>query len=94
MKPSEALRRHRTEIRDIIEANHGHNARVFGSVAKGTDQEDSDLDLLIDGKPSLFDVGAMLYALEKQLGIKADVLTPDDLPPRFREQVLREAVPL
>ena len=41
MKPSEALRRHRTEIRDVIEVNHGHNARVFGSVAKGTDQEDS-----------------------------------------------------
>jgi predicted nucleotidyltransferase len=94
MKPSEVLKQHRAEIRHIIEANHGRNARVFGSVANGTDDEDSDLDLLIDGEPSLFDVGAMLYALEKQLGIKADVLTAEDIPQRFRDQVIREAVPL
>jgi len=94
MKPSEAIQQHREVILQIIEANHGRNARVFGSAAKGLDDEDSDLDLLIDGQPSLFDVGAMLYALEKQLGIKADVLTPADIPQQFRDQVLREAVPL
>lgn len=94
MKPSEAIQQHRETILQIIEANHGRNARIFGSAAKGLDDEDSDLDLLIDGEPSLFDIGAMLYALEKQLGIKADVLTPADIPQRFRDQVLREAIPL
>jgi len=86
MKPSEAIQQHRETILQIIEANHGRNARIFGSAAKGLDDEDSDLDLLIDGEPSLFEVGAMLYA--------SDVLTPADIPQRFRDQVLREAIPL
>jgi uncharacterized protein len=51
MKPSDALRKYRSEIRDIV-ARHGALApRVFGSAVYGTDTEESDLDLLVDPSP-------------------------------------------
>lgn len=96
MKPSEALQQHRAAIRRLVEAKHGRNVRVFGSVARGEDTENSDLDLLIDsdGPLSLFDIGEMLYDLEKMLAVKVEILTPADLPIQFRDRVLREALPI
>lgn len=93
MKPSEALRSHRAAIRSVVEAHHAHNARVFGSVIRGLDTEDSDLDLLIDATPetTLMDVAAIQVELERLLGIPVDVLTPGALPERFRSRVLAEA---
>ena len=64
--------------------------RVFGSALYGTDQEGSDLDLLVDALPgaTLFDLGGLQDELEMLLGIHVDLLTPADLPVAFREQVL------
>lgn len=69
------------------------NPRVFGSVLHGKDRDNSDLDLLVDPLPgaTLFDLGGLQLELENLLGIPVDVLTPGDLPARFREQVLTEA---
>ncbi|MEF8719480.1 MAG: nucleotidyltransferase domain-containing protein [Candidatus Accumulibacter necessarius] len=95
MKPSEALQRHRGEIRRIVEANDARNPRVFGSVVHGNDTEDSDLDLLvdpIDGKTSLISLLRIKRELEALLGVRTDVLTPMALHERFPPNVLREAV--
>lgn len=72
------------------------NPRVFGSALHGTDRDGSDLDLLVDALPgaTLFDLGALQVELEELLGVKVDLLTPGDLPPRLREKVLAEAVPV
>ncbi|MEY4592040.1 MAG: hypothetical protein RIR18_935 [Pseudomonadota bacterium] len=72
------------------------NPRVFGSVMRGTDTENSDLDLLVDPLPgvTLFDLGAIQIELEESLGVSVDVLTPKDLPESFRAQVLAEAAQL
>jgi len=96
MKPSEALRAHRDLIRRTVEAHRACNARVFGSVACGNDADDSDLDLLVDTLPgaTLFDLGGIQIELEEALGISIDVLTPGDLPSKFRERVLATAVPI
>jgi len=69
---------------------------VFGSVLQGCDTEDSDLDLLVDPEPgaTLFDLGGLQEELEQLMGLRVDVLTPRDLPPSFREQVLAEARPV
>lgn len=69
------------------------NPRVFGSALRGSDQEGSDLDLLVDPMPgaTLFDLGGLQADLEDLLGIPVDVLTPDDIPLKFRAQVLLEA---
>ena len=72
------------------------NLRVFGSVLHGDDTDASDLDLLVDPLPgaTLLDLGALQIELEESLGISVDVLTPGDLPKKFRNQVLSEAVPV
>jgi len=96
MKPSIALQEHRDAIRRVVEAHRARNARVFGSVLRGEDNDQSDLDLLVDPLPgtTLLDLGAIQYELEEVLGVSVDVLTPGDLPARLREQVLKDAVPV
>jgi predicted nucleotidyltransferase len=94
VKPSEALALFRNDILKIVQRNRARNPRVFGSVLHGGDTEKSDLDVLVDPLPgtTLFDLGGLQIELQELLGVPVDVLTPDDLPPRFRERVLREAV--
>lgn len=69
---------------------------MFGSVARGTDAEGSDLDLLVEFEPGrdLFDLIELKYELEKVSGRSVDVLTERSLSPHIREKVLREAIPL
>lgn len=96
MKPSDALESHRAAIRSVVEAHRARNARVFGSVLYGQDNENSDLDILIDPTPetTLFDIGAIRHELSKLLGVPVDVLTPNALPDKFRAAVLAEARPV
>ena len=78
-------------------ARHGaRNVRVFGSVARGSATEESDLDLLVDMDPGrdLFDLVALKQEIEEALGRRVDVLTENSLSPYLREKVLREAVPI
>ncbi len=72
------------------------NPRVFGSVVQGTDHDGSDLDLLVDTLPgaTLFDLGGLQVELEELLGVSVDLLTPGDLPPKFRDKILSEARPV
>ncbi|MBK9162302.1 MAG: nucleotidyltransferase family protein [Nitrosomonadales bacterium] len=96
MKSSQLLNVHRSEICRMVEQNHVRNPRVFGSVLHGEDAEGSDLDLLVDPLPgtTLLNLGALQVDLEQLLGVQVDVLTPGDLPPKFREVVLSEALPV
>lgn len=96
MKPSQALAIHRAAVRRVVEAHHARNARVFGSVLRGEDQEHSDLDLLIEptAETTLLDIGAIRHELQILLGVPVDVLTPGALPPALRERVLLEAQPV
>lgn len=96
MKPSAALDLKRAAVREAASRFRTANPRVFGSALRGTDRDGSDLDLLVDALPgaTLFDLGGLQAELEELLGVSVDVLTPGDLPPRFRAQVLAEAVPV
>jgi predicted nucleotidyltransferase len=69
---------------------------VFGSVVRGQDTENSDLDILVDPTPetTLMDVAAIQVELQRLLGVSVDVLTPIALPEAFRSQILLEAVPV
>ncbi len=96
MRPSTALEAHRRAVREAAGRFRAANPRLFGSVLHGTDTEGSDLDLLVDALPgaTLFDLGALQVELEALLGVRVDVLTPADLPPSFRSQVLAQAQPV
>jgi predicted nucleotidyltransferase len=96
MKPSVALELKRAAVREATSRFRAANPRVFGSVLHGTDEDGSDLDLLVDALPgtTLFDLGSLQVELEDLLGVRVEVLTPGDLPPKFRQQVLSEARPV
>ena len=96
MRPSDALKSNRESIRHAVESHRAENARVFGSVLDGTDAEGSDLDLLVDPLPdaTLLDLGGLQADLEEMLGVRVDLLTPGDLPAKYRNRVLREALPI
>jgi len=96
VKPSAALDLKRPAVRELAGRFRTTNPRVFGSVVHGTDQDGSDLDLLVDVLPgtTLFDLGGLQVELEELLGVSVDLLTPGDLPPKVRDQVLAEARPV
>lgn len=80
-----------------LAAQYGaRNVRVFGSVARGENDERSDIDFLVDLEPgrSLFDLGGLLMALQELLALPVDVVTERGLRPRIRDRVLEEAVAL
>ena len=96
MKPSIRLDENREAIRTAAERNRTANPRVFGSVLRGDDREDSDLDILVDALPgtALIDLGGLQEDLTDLLGVKVDVRTPGDLPATWRDQVAAEAMPV
>jgi predicted nucleotidyltransferase/DNA-binding XRE family transcriptional regulator len=72
------------------------NVRVFGSVARGEDRVDSDLDLLVD-LPSdigLFDLARIREALTEIVGAPVDIVPATDLKPDVRARIQRELVAL
>jgi len=72
------------------------NVRVFGSMARGTADEFSDVDLLVRPLPgtSLLDLGGLVMDAQELLGRSVDVVSDRALHPAMRDQVLREALPL
>ncbi|EOZ1558465.1 nucleotidyltransferase family protein [Escherichia coli] len=96
MKPSLELEKHREAIRELVHKYGLHNPRIFGSVAKGTDTEASDLDLLVDAgkKTSLFDMGGLYEELSALLSCPVHVLTPNEIRTDIRAKVLFYAIPL
>jgi len=70
-------------------AAHGvTNLRVVGSVARGQDRPDSDLDLPADLPPrmELPELGRGQAELEAILGSQVDLIPASDLKPAVRER--------
>jgi uncharacterized protein len=96
MTRSELLQGKREEILQTAKKHGAYNVRVFGSVARGEDDEKSDIDLLINMERgrSLLDLCGLLIDLEDLLGCDVDVVTENGLRERIKERVLREAIAL
>jgi uncharacterized protein len=92
MALEELLKEKREAILCICAKHGARNARVFGSVARGEADEQSDIDLLVDMEPgrSLLDLGGLLMDLQALLGQTVDVVTERGLKPRIRERVMRD----
>ena len=78
MLPSELLHIHREKIMEIL-AHYPmiSNVRVIGSVARGEDTENSDIDFLVDAAPgaTLFDIGGLHEDLVDLLGVPVDIIS-------------------
>ena len=92
----ELLSTKREEILRIAARYGAYNVRIFGSVAGGEADDQSDIDLLIDMEPkrSLLDLAGLWVDLEELLGCKVDVVPEDSLHERIKDRVLREAIAL
>ena len=75
-------------------ARHGiGELRVFGSVARGQETSESDVDLLVDLDPerTLLDVIGFQQEAEDILGMGVDVAVPRMMKQRVRERAMRDA---
>ena len=69
---------------------------LFGSFARGDQQENSDVNLLIDtnGKLNLFDILRLERKLAERVSRKVDLVEFDAIKSSIREQVLKETIQL
>lgn len=89
------LRARRDELITLAARWGAHDVRVFGSVARGEQQKESDVDFLVtfeEGR-SLLDQVHLIDALRETLGTAVDVVADGGLLPRDRH-ILEESVPL
>jgi hypothetical protein len=96
MTLEEVRSRYGAQIVAAAERRGARNIRVFGSVARGDQRHDSDIDFLVDFDPgrSLFDLTGLWLDLETVLGCKVDVVSSRGLKPRLASEVMRDAVSL
>jgi predicted nucleotidyltransferase len=96
MSTLQILRNRREEICAVGAEYGARDIRLFGSVARGEDGPDSDIDFLVHFEPgtTLLDQAGLIDEFERLLGRKVDVVSERGLKERIRERVLREATPL
>ncbi len=90
------LKEKRAAILETAKRHGARNVRIFGSVARGDYDDESDLDFLVELEPgrSLLDHASLLLDLEGLLGRKVDVVSEKGIKARMRDRVLKEAKPL
>jgi predicted nucleotidyltransferase/DNA-binding XRE family transcriptional regulator len=90
------LRRHRRAVLELTEQAGAHNVRVFGSVARAEDTDESDVDLLVDldDQVGLVTLSRLTRQLTDLLGTAVDVVPAETLKPGVRARVLTEAIQL
>lgn len=95
VRPSILLENALVQVREVLGRYQVTNPRVFGSVARGEDTEESDVDLLVTTPPDfdIFDKVMLSEALEDALGVHVDVV-PDDARGPAVARAVAEAVPL
>ena len=78
MLPSQILHEHRAEVLEVMKRYPMFaHLRIIGSVARGEDTEDSDIDFLVDAlsNATLCDLGGLIEDFEEILGISVDIMT-------------------
>jgi len=82
------------KILPILRKYSVKRAGIFGSVARGEAEEESDLDILVElpKKASLLDLAGLKIELEEELKIKVDVLTYNSIYHLLLEPILGEEV--
>jgi hypothetical protein len=92
----EEIHEERDRILAIAAAHGVTNVRVFGSVARGDAQPDSDIDLLVDYPPhfSLLDLANLVNELEAVVGHKIEIASAAHLRDELRSYIMRDVIAL
>lgn len=93
----ETLQEKREQVLAVAAKHGAFNVRVFGSVVRGEETPESDIDFLIDydrEQVTPWFPGGLLMDLQELLGRKVDVLTEQGISPLIRDRILAEARPL
>ena len=93
----DTLQENREQILEIAAKHGALNVRVFGSVVRGEETPESDVDFLVDydlEKVTPWFPGGLLMDWQDLLGRRVDVLTEQGISPLIRDRVLAEAKPL
>jgi uncharacterized protein len=91
------LRERRKEILAAADAVGASDVRIFGSVARGEEASESDIDLLVDfpaHERGLFPLLKLADEIEAIVGRPVDVAAVEVMAPQVRERALAEAIPL
>lgn len=87
----------RDEIIKIADKHGAFNIKIFGSVAREEETENSDIDLLVDydiNKISAWFPLGLIEDLEKLLNQKVDIITTQSLHYFIKDTILKEAIEL
>ncbi len=84
------------KINPILRANNVEYAALFGSVARGEDRPDSDVDVLVRVKRpyGLVQFISLKHRLEDVLNRPVDVVEYDAIKPAFAQSILKDATPI
>jgi len=96
MSLNELIKQKRSEIISLAEKYGAYNIRIFGSVARGQENEDSDIDFLVDlrDERSLWDLGGLWMELNDLLKVRIEVFTENTLKDSIRRIASKEAITL
>jgi predicted nucleotidyltransferase len=95
MLPSEIVKLHREEILQLMQKYPRlTNLRIFGSVARGEDTVESDVDFVVDSElgATLFDMGGLLEDLQALLGIPVDLISSRVKKAHMKKAIEQESV--
>ncbi len=85
-----------SENRKLLKEYGIKDIRLFGSLARGESQAESDVDLLVEFDPSahigMFEFSRLRHELSELLGCEVDLATPDSLHRDMKEDILKEAI--
>jgi len=90
------LRKEREQIKKVAQKHGASNIRVFGSISRGEERPESDIDFLVDFEAdrSLFDLVRLKLELEELLGHEVDLVTEKAMHRLIASRVIKEAIPL
>jgi len=85
------------ELKPVLKEKYKvESIEIFGSYAKGTQTNESDIDLLVTylETPDIVGVNSIKRFLKRKLGVKVDLISKKYINPLVKDRVLKEAIPV